>query len=44
MSRAMLRTAPNPSTDYVSQSTTVHAHDGGFVDGGSFEAPTDFDR
>ena len=44
MSRTTSRTAPNPSTDYVSQSTTVHGHDGGFVDGGSFEAPTNFDR
>jgi hypothetical protein len=43
VSRAMPRTAPNPSTDYVSQSITVHGHDGGFVDGGSFDAPTDFD-
>jgi hypothetical protein len=44
MCRAMPRTVPNSSTDYVSQSTTVHGHDGGFVDGGSFEASTDFDR
>jgi Domain of unknown function (DUF4158) len=31
VSRATPRTAPNPSTDYVSQ-RTVHGQDGGFVD------------
>src|SRR5258708_33758710 len=42
--RVVPRATANPSTDYVSQSTTVPGHDGGFVDGGSLAAPTDSDR
>src|SRR3954463_11604362 len=37
-------TTANPSTDYVSQSPSVHGHNGDFVDGGSLAAPTDSDR